>query len=172
MLKLYKVVIRTLTGAKVKIHPIPPHPCLQGNDPPPPKSRSVLKEKICLSTILAPSLNCDPPERQLLPSAPTCHFRVNMWAKEWQPWARARSADCQHSGCSLSARREANRQTAGSSRAWWGLLDRVQNSSEHLTATPHNSCSLDSGSFACIYIFATHVCLMPVETRRGHYIHY
>lgn len=102
--------------------------------------------KICLSTILASSLNCDPPERQLLPSAPTCHFRVNMWAKEWQPWARARSAECQHSGCSLSARREANRQTAGSSRAWWGLLDRVQNSGEHLTAPPHNSCSLDSGS--------------------------
>lgn len=91
-------------------------------------------------------LNCDPPDRQFLSSAPMCFFRANMWAKEWQPWARACSDECQHSGCSLPVRREANRQKAGSSLAWWGLLDRVQNSGEHLTAAPHNSCSLDSGS--------------------------
>lgn len=86
-------------------------------------------------------LNHSPPERWLLSTAAACHFWVSVWAKEWQHRARTHSDECQHSGCSLPARREANRQTAGSSQAWWGLLDRVQRSGEHLAATPCNSCS-------------------------------
>ena len=91
-----------------------------------------------------PPLECSLPQRQLLCSAPTCWFRVGTW--EWQHEARTLSDECQHSSRSLSGRQEANRQAAGSSQAWRGLLDRVQNSRGRLSATPQNSCGLNSGS--------------------------
>lgn len=79
------------------------------------KTEAYWKRKMSFLLSWPHPLNCDPPERQLLSSAPTCY----LWAKEWQPWARARSDECQDSGCSLSARPDVNRETAWSSPAWW-----------------------------------------------------
>lgn len=69
-----------------------------------------------------PPHECSSPQRQLLSSAPTCWFWVSWPAWEWQHWARTLGDGCQHSSCSLFARQEANRQAAGSSQAWRGLL--------------------------------------------------
>lgn len=103
-----------------------------------------------------PLHECSSPQRQLLSSALTCWFWVSPSAWEWQHWASTLSDECQHSSCSLFARQEANRQAAGSSQAWRGLLGRVQNSHEHLSATPQNSCSFNSGSLHTDFSKSSH----------------
>lgn len=87
-----------------------------------------------------------------------------MSAWEWQHRAGTLSDECQHSSYSLPARQEANRQTAGSSQAWRGLLDRVQTSREHLSATSQNSCSLNSSSLHNLFFKK-----LPFQNLMSHY---
>lgn len=64
-----------------------------------------------------------------------------MSAHKWQTHSTKLSDVCQHSSSRLSAKQEHNGQAAGAYTFGGELLDRAQNSGEHLTATLLNICA-------------------------------